>query len=361
MTRSRLPHPVQIAAHLGLVRRIVERVATGGVIPPAVFAALNAVTAWLDEETADLAALEAAREAVHDTGAPLFSAARAVSWTCTAAGNLCWMACGERGWENGTRTILDACVYALASLPEGDDCSAIRVVLRAELDAALESAAREVDVARPRARPPEPLPLPDWREPLGAAALRRLEDQRAVIDPRLRAADEAQLVSLLAARRYRAHPAVLAFDARFGGLVTDHLRVGAFALLAEGRLRERGGNGQKDLELVPVMLTGDVIFFLDGNGAAWAQDMIADPDAQPFATRSATMLARQLLQEDTTTQLPGHRGDELAQRFALTPIEQASDALGRAWEGPDGLVFETHWPDVGDMTLVSGSLADALG
>ncbi|MBA3546694.1 MAG: hypothetical protein H0T76_09450 [Nannocystis sp.] len=357
MTRSPWPHPVQVAGHLDLVRRIVERVATAGVIPPEVLAALNVVTAWLHEGTANLAALEAAREAAHCASAARF---RAVSWTGTAAGNLCWMACGERGWEDGPRTILDACVYALSSLPDGGDGLVIRAALRAELDAALESAAREIDVSRPRARPPDPLPLPDWREPLGAAALRCLEDQHAVIDPRRRAADEAQLVALLAAHRYQVHPAVLAFDARFGGLVTDSLRVGAFALLSTGRLRERGGKGQKDLGLVPVMLSGDLIFFLDGNGAAWAQEMIADPDAQPFATRATTMLARHLLQEETTTQLPGHRGDELAQTFALTPIEQACDALGRAWEGPDGLVIETHGPDAGDMTLVSASLADTL-
>lgn len=181
-----------------------------------------------------------------------------------------------------------------------------------------------------------------------------------MIDPRLRAADEARLVSLLEAHHYRAHPAVLAFDARFGGLVTDRLQVGAFALLSKGRLRERGGKGQKDLQLVPVMLIDDLLFFLDGNGAAWAQDLVADPDAQPFAMRATTMLARLLLQEEETTRLPGHRGDALAQTFALTLVEQASDALGRAWEGPDGLVIETHWPDVGDVTLVSGSLADAL-
>lgn len=66
--------------------------------------------------------------------------AGSTSWSCAAAGDLCWMACKERGWEDGDRTIMDAAVSTVTSTLPRDDRDGGRAGVRAALAAALLAA-----------------------------------------------------------------------------------------------------------------------------------------------------------------------------------------------------------------------------
>jgi hypothetical protein len=181
-----------------------------------------------------------------------------------------------------------------------------------------------------------------------------LKQRGGYLDPKLRAT-QAQLVQTCEAHGYAAHPSVIDFEAAFGGLVLpDELPMvdgepcwlfGAYACLASnGHVAPRGGS--KARKLVPVVYSpNDVIYFLDAQGRAYAQDTIEDTSATLFAENGTALVCRILLNEflfargETTLDLPGLQGDALAQRLSLALINEASGLDRRFYSDAQGEVL----------------------
>ena len=122
-------------------------------------------------------------------------------------------------------------------------------------------------------------------------------------DPK-RTCTRAALVALLAKNRYPAHPAVLAFEAAFGGLLVpepspaadwfatgDAVLVGVCACLRSKAHKAPGRDGG----LVPVVYTmDDGIAYLDRGGRMWFEDTIEDVAPRVVARTGVAGFARLL-------------------------------------------------------------------
>jgi len=178
----------------------------------------------------------------------------------------------------------------------------------------------------------------------------------------------------LETRGYPVSAAVLAFEARYGGLFmadepggedSDWL-FGAFACVVSGAHGVPGGPGPgADAGLVPVAYSpDDVIYYFDGDGAAWAQDTIEDPAPSRFAASGDVMVTRIVLHDilfsrsytGNSSELTGQRGDAAAAALGLPLIEQGSDELARFWGDAETLVVEDQLSEPGAwLTRVTGT------
>lgn len=132
---------------------------------------------------------------------------------------------------------------------------------------------------------------------------RLLAKHGARFDPR-RTCTRAALVALLARNRYPAHPAVLAFEAAFGGLLIpepapasdwftagEAILVGACACLRSKAHKAPG----RDVGLVPVVYTmDDGVAYLDRGGRMWFEDTIEDLAPRVVAKTGVAGFARLL-------------------------------------------------------------------
>jgi hypothetical protein len=170
--------------------------------------------------------------------------------------------------------------------------------------------------------------------------LAMLEQRGGIFDPNLRGSQE-YLGKMCTEQGYPLHPSVMDFEATFGGLVLpdDEAKVGqgepewffgTFACLSGGgHVAPRGGGkGQKR---VPVVYSPrDIVYFLDAQGCAYAQDTIEDTKAVLYASNGTALVCRILLDDaffsrkETSVELKGLQGEALSQRFALSRIAEAS-------------------------------------
>lgn len=175
---------------------------------------------------------------------------------------------------------------------------------------------------------------------LPTTVLALLQQQGGMIDPGFRGSQE-QLESVCKQHNYPLHPAVLEFEATFGGLLLPdegvsvdleepHWLFGAYACLrSEAHVQPRGGS--KARKLVPVVYSpNDVIYYLDADGKAFAQDTIEDLSAMPYAANATALVCRILLQNaiftrsETTHELKGLHGEAMSARLGLSLIHEAS-------------------------------------
>ena len=175
---------------------------------------------------------------------------------------------------------------------------------------------------------------------LPPVVLALLEVAGAAVEPKRRAS-KAQLLTTCEQHGYALHPAVAAFEAEFGGLVipdrpkqkkNDPVWLfGTHACLTSGaHVAPRGG--KKTRGLVPVVYSpNDVVYFLDKQGRAYAQDTVEDAEAKPFADDGTALIARIMLYSalfalgGSAQALPGLLGDALAARLSLALVTEASD------------------------------------
>ncbi len=175
---------------------------------------------------------------------------------------------------------------------------------------------------------------------LPPVVLALLEAARGAVEPAQRAS-RAQLLATCMAHGYTTHPSVVAFEAAFGGLVipdrpkqkkNDPVWLfGAHACLAS-QAHEAPRGGSKARGLVPVGYSpNDVVYFLDEQGRAYAQDTIEDPEAKPFAATGTALISRIMLYSalfglgESSQARPGLVGADLAKRLSLVLIKEASD------------------------------------
>lgn len=169
------------------------------------------------------------------------------------------------------------------------------------------------------------------------------------------AVTRAELERLLAKAKVTAHAPALAFERSYGGLSfpehgegrgwqkTDVVPwlVGAAACLASDHSFHPPGKRK----LVPVLCTAnDVVYFLDADGAAWAQDTIEEVRPVLFAPTARAMMSRILFWEeiffcpsDKKVAVAGERGATVASALKLRAVADASDDVERWWS--DGTTF----------------------
>lgn len=136
---------------------------------------------------------------------------------------------------------------------------------------------------------------------LPPASLALLEAAEGHVVSEQRASD-AELARTCEAHGYAMHAAVASYEAAYGGLVIPDepgqpedepvWLFGAHACLSSGaHVSPRGG--QTEHQLVPVVYSpNDLIFFLDEQGRAWAQDTIEDPAAELYADDGRGLVTR---------------------------------------------------------------------
>lgn len=357
----RAGHAAQVAGNAALVAHVLAELRQRDVpaLPQAGAEAFELARQWLGGDDISPDRMSAAATAAHDSGTALSSTgapeARAVAWACTAIGNLCWMACRERGWTDASRTILDAASYALTSgVPTA----------RAPLEALRERATAAAQGSPKNLRPP--LSRPRGLEHLGSIVTARMSRLGARVDPRL-AGDPAALRAALAERLRPVYDAVLAFDARYGGIVMAEApgREGCDWIFGGYACLTRGIGGGEASGLVPIAASpNDNVYFLDEHGAAWGQDTLEDPEPVLCAPSGTAALARIVLftivfQRRNARQvldLPGLHGDRIARQLGLPLIEPASDPSWRAWADRRRLVIEQHLAGK-PFTIVAGPAA----
>lgn len=204
---------------------------------------------------------------------------------------------------------------------------------------------------------------------LPAVALSLLKVAKGAVDP-ARRGTKAHLSAVCKTLAYPLHPSVVTFEAAFGGLVIANESkgkkggpvwlFGAHACLTSGaHVAPRGGSKQRGL--VPVAYSpNDVIYFLDKQGRAFAQDTIEDTEATPFADDGTALVTRVLLYSalfalgDSAQAHPGLVGAELAKRLSLTLVKEASGRDLRFFSDAAGktLVIENI---AGGETLVASA------
>jgi hypothetical protein len=286
-------HRAEVFALSTVLRAVVEDFAAQAKnVPEDACAALAAVDAWLQGGTLDAVALQTAADRSFQTGIPRAQREpdRALGWLRTAAGNLAWLAKKDRGWQTGSQAVLDAASYALSSLGS----TGIRG--QAALEALHAHALANAPASKRQSKKDKPLRV-DLSAQIGQAANRRLARRHPLFDPKRRG-DEAQLRALLAEKKYAVHQAVLAYDARYGGLVAANAPdeeghdwiFGAYACLrSDAHVDPRGDQPS----WVPVAYSpNDEIYFIDDQGAVWVIDTVAADRAIRFADHADGMMRR---------------------------------------------------------------------
>ncbi len=165
-----------------------------------------------------------------------------------------------------------------------------------------------------------------------------------------------QLEKVCKEHGYALHPSVMDFEAAFGGLVMPdegeivkngepHWVFGTYACLSGGsHVAPRGGSKQRGL--VPVVYSpNDIVYFLDAQGKAYAQDTIEDTSAAPYAENATALICRILLDDvffsrhETKLEINGLQGSALSQRFSLTMVAEASGADLRYYSDANGSIL----------------------
>jgi hypothetical protein len=174
---------------------------------------------------------------------------------------------------------------------------------------------------------------------LPAVVLAMLKHRGGTIDAGLRAT-RARLIKTCGEHSYTPHASVISFDAAFGGLVIPEAHkmkrgepcwlFGTHACLTTGgHTVPRGGS--KARKLVPVVYSpNDIIYYLDEQGQAYAQDTIADLSASFYADDGTSLVCRILFDDalfsrkETSLDLLGLQGEALSKRLSLALVTEAS-------------------------------------
>jgi hypothetical protein len=174
---------------------------------------------------------------------------------------------------------------------------------------------------------------------LPAVVLAMIKKQGGTLNKELRAT-RARLVKTCEEHRYPPHASVVAFEAAFGGLVIpDEGKkkkgepcwfFGTHACLTTGGHSDPRG-GSKARKLVPVVYSpNDIIYYLDEQGRAYAQDTIEDSSAAFYANNGIALVCRIVFndalfsRQETSLDLPGLQGEELSTRLSLSLVTEAS-------------------------------------
>lgn len=351
-----------IAALFSVVQEVARELeAAGGPDAKQLHAALDVVQAWLDKEKVTARALNQAAKATfklsqkHNLNSTL---SKSAYWLGDAVAKLCWMA--ATGTDN-TEKILEHTGYAVQSDDYFERVERIRKLHAAASVAAksrysadvIEKPARRVD------RKKEALAREAFarsQAKLGERVGALLSIVRAERDPGQMTARE-ELTALLKRKGYRPHESVLEFEEELGGLLIPddaeakewrdqgtYTLVGAYACLrSNAHEAPRGGDAQRDLELVPVAYTqDDGICFMDKAGKIYFQDTIADMEAEPFLRTGGMLVSRLVLAAAVSgsQELEGKRGARLARRLGLSSVDASAGKDERWWASRDAVVWE---------------------
>ncbi len=288
-------HTIEIAGYTSIVQTVFHDIeGFGRSIPEQALAALALVNDWLQGKEIDAEALQAAANLSFEEGVPLAQREkdRALSWARSAAGNLAWLAKKDRGWQKAGQSVMDAAVYALDSL------GASGIKSRRELETLFETAMKTV---QPAAKKPvnktAKSPSTNFESFIGAEANKRLAKLKPLFDLAGRGSEDS-LRALLSEYKFPLHDAVLAFDARYGGLVAadapgaegEDWIFGAYACLKSKAHADP--RGEKP-DWVPVAYSpNDYILFMDERGSTWLVDTVGDEKPEKFGENADEIIQR---------------------------------------------------------------------
>lgn len=181
-----------------------------------------------------------------------------------------------------------------------------------------------------------------------------LKKRGGTIDTELRAT-RTRLAKTCEEYRYPLHAPVIAFEAAFGGMLIPEERkmkkgepcwlFGTHACLTTGGHTDPRG-GSKARKLVPVVYSpNDIIYYLDEQGRGYAEDTVEDPSAMFYADNGTSLVCRIVFndalfsREETSLDLPGLQGEELAKRLSLKLVKEASGKDRRFFSDAKGDVL----------------------
>ncbi len=169
--------------------------------------------------------------------------------------------------------------------------------------------------------------------------LNLLKKQGGTVNSKLRAT-KTRLTKTCEEHRYPLHDSEIAFEAAFGGLmIPDEPKqksedpcwlFGTHACLTSNTHTDPRG-GSKARKLVPVVYSpNDIIYYLDEQGRAYAEDTIEDEKARLYADNGTSLVCRIILHEtlfsrkETSLDLPGLKAEELSKQIHLHLVVEAS-------------------------------------
>lgn len=181
-----------------------------------------------------------------------------------------------------------------------------------------------------------------------------LKKRGGVVDVKLRAT-RAELINACKEHNYTPHASVIAFESSFGGLLIPdgekmkkdepYWLFGAHACLTSGAHTSPRG-GSKARKLVPVVYSpNDIIYYLDEKGRGYAEDTIEDASAFLYADNKTSLVCRIVLndllfsRDETSIDLPGLQGNDLAKQLSLKLIKEASGKDRRFFSDAKGDVI----------------------
>lgn len=182
---------------------------------------------------------------------------------------------------------------------------------------------------------------------LPAIALARLAACRA--DRAGPHADAGDTAARLGARGYAAHPAVLAFEAAYGGLqlfeadpTTTALVIGPYAFFGGGS-KYTG----RPRDVVPVIFAwNDVYYALDAGGRGFTNAAMVEGGWRPSAPDGRALLTQAILWRALETHAAsfafhaGRQGAAIAIARGLSPIAEATGETERWWADDTRLLVE---------------------
>jgi len=362
---ARANHASLVSGLCAVVHFALERCRDHGVpVPDELTQALAVVDHWLSGGAVTADALGRARDTAYSAGERASKTASAIgassewqtrggerlllmraSSLSTAVGNLCHKALKTREWQT-LASVMDPVSH---SLPE--EKPAVFEVIRMRGEASPGAPLKPAQVKR---RKVDVDALAVHLGGLLAARLRKLAVHRDTTP------DLAGLGALLAEKEYAESAAVATFEERYGGLDVveddDVWLIGAAACCLSTAHTHPSGRLNA---LVPVVYSpNDIIWFLDGDGGVWVQDVIEDPQPVRWADNAdrmmAKLVARWCMPAGRCRVLAGKHGATIAQTNALGRIDEASDTYSSLWSDGRRWVNE----DAG-TTIVCGFSAAA--
>lgn len=289
-------HGAETAAFVAVVRAVVDELTTRHAkeLPRAALEGLATLEHFAAGHSLSFETLDTVRQ-VYDLKQP----DRALNWAQGAIGNLGFFASKARGWKEADASIMDAATYALSSA-RNDNSAPWEELEQLRAKVLASQRARSGSVAKVTGRAKPKRVKDELVEHLGAKANKQLVKRRGVFDAKTRG-NEVALRALLEQHGLPLSAAVVAFDARYGGLLFadvdaeegDDWLVGAHACLASN------AHSIEKCDRVPVAYSpNDVIFTLDPQGVVYVYDSIEGGAPERYAGNGDQMLIQILLNTD---------------------------------------------------------------
>ncbi len=359
MKRAQTTPQTIAALHIVVSVAVAELAEAGGPVTPEWHRALGLVEASLRGEAKkkDLVLAQNKMFRISDKHDNHFDdpLQRAAGWLSDAIGKLLAAATGGKDLVD---LILTHTSYGMP----GKDSLARHRKVQARFADAKKRVAKRDDIDS------TPIPEPKRRvDPRAAAALASVMSvvdapiaalfrrKKAERDPK-KTTTRAELVALLAKRGYKAHPAVLDFEARYGGLIVpesgddDWIDEGTYAMFGAFAFFKSQKPKKREDDLVPIAIDSRGNCYMDAKGRVFGEDEIEGMMPGVFAKNGDSIVARltlasyfeEKISRRRFRKMPKGSGARVAKVIGAKRVPSASKP-GEAWWASEAfIVFQTR-------------------